>query len=142
MEKLRVMFLCTGNSCRSQMAEGWAKYLAGDLLDVKSAGVKVTGQNQRAIQTMADVGIDISMQQSIRVNGEMLEWTDLLVTLCDNAEAQCPIVNPQTLRLHMPIADPAKLTGPEDEVMAEFAIIRDKIRERVEVVIQQLKHVA
>jgi arsenate reductase len=142
MEKLRVMFLCTGNSCRSQMAEGWAKYLAGDLLEVKSAGIKVTGQNQRAIQTMADVGIDISMQQSIRVNGEMLEWTDLLVTLCDNAEAQCPIVNPQTLRLHMPIADPAKLKGPEQEVMAEFAIIRDKIRERVEVVIQQLKHVA
>jgi arsenate reductase len=64
------------------------------------------------------------------------------VTLCDNAEAQCPIVNPQTLRLHMPIADPAKLKGPEQEVMAEFAIIRDKIRERVEVVIQQLKHVA
>lgn len=138
MEKVRVMFLCTGNSCRSQMAEGWARELADDFIEVKSAGIDAYGQNENAIKAMADVDIDISMQQSIRVNGEMLEWADLLVTLCDNAEEQCPVVNPQTTRLHMPLPDPAKIRGSEEEVTAAFAQIRDQIRERVELVIDQI----
>ncbi len=142
MDKFRVMFLCTGNSCRSQMAEGWARELADDFVDVKSAGIDAYGQNENAIRTMAEVGIDISMQQSIRVNGEMLEWADLLVTLCDNAEEQCPVVNPHTMRLHMPLPDPAKIRGTDDEIKHEFAAIRDQIRERVEVVLEQLKDVA
>lgn len=142
MDKFRVMFLCTGNSCRSQMAEGWARELADDFVDVKSAGIDAYGQNENAIRTMAEVGIDISMQQSIRVNGEMLEWADLLVTLCDNAEEQCPVVNPHTMRLHMPLPDPAKIRGTDDEIKHEFAEIRDQIRERVEVVLEQLKSVA
>ena len=142
MDKFRVMFLCTGNSCRSQMAEGWARELADDFVDVKSAGIDAYGQNENAIRTMAEVGIDISMQQSIRVNGEMLEWADLLVTLCDNAEEQCPVVNPHTMRLHMPLPDPAKIRGTDDEIKHEFAEIRDQIRERVEVVLEQLKDVA
>jgi len=142
MDKFRVMFLCTGNSCRSQMAEGWARELADDFVDVKSAGIDAYGQNENAIRTMAEVGIDISMQQSIRVNGEMLEWADLLVTLCDNAEEQCPVVNPHTMRLHMPLPDPAKIRGTDDEIKHEFAAIRDQIRERVEVVLEQLTSVA
>ena len=142
MDKFRVMFLCTGNSCRSQMAEGWARELADDFIEVKSAGIDAYGQNENAIRTMAEVGIDISMQQSIRVNGEMLEWADLLVTLCDNAEEQCPVVNPQTMRLHMPLPDPAKIRGTDEEIKHEFAEIRDQIRERVEVVLEQLKSVA
>ncbi len=142
MDKVRVMFLCTGNSCRSQMAEGWARELADDFIEVKSAGVEVHGQNENAIKAMAEVGIDISMQQSIRVNGEMLEWADLLVTLCDNAEEQCPVVNPQTMRLHMHLPDPAKIRGTDEEIRAEFSIIREQIRQRVELVIEQLKSVA
>ena len=138
MEKLRVLFLCTGNACRSQMAEGWAKELAGETIKIKSAGVEMHGKNERAINAMAEVGIDISGQESIRVNGEMLEWTDLLVTLCDNAEEQCPVLNPHAMRLHLPLPDPAKVKGTEEEVLAEFREARDKIKSRIEYVLQQI----
>ncbi len=142
MERLRVMFLCTGNSCRSQMAEGWMRALAADHIEVKSAGIEAHGQNERAISSMAEVGIDISQQQSIRVNGEMLEWADLLITLCDNAEEQCPIMGQQTAKLHLPLPDPAKLKGNEQELADEFAQTRELIRQRVDYVIQQLHQVA
>lgn len=138
MDKIRVMFLCTGHSCRSQMAEGWARALAADNIEVRSAGIEARGQNQRAIKVMAEVDIDISTQESIRVNGEMLEWADLLVTLCDNAEEQCPVVSPHTARLHLPLTDPAKYRGSDSEILAEFRITRDKIRQRVEYVLSQL----
>ena len=141
MDRLRVMFLCTGNACRSQMAEGWARELAGDLIEAKSAGIEAHGQNERAIKSMAEVGIDISQQQSIRINGEMLEWADLLVTLCDNAEEQCPIMNPHMAKLHFPLPAPAKLKGDEQELITEFAHIRDQIKHRVDYVIQQLHQV-
>ena len=136
---MRVMFLCTGNACRSQMAEGWARELAGDLISIKSAGIEAHGQNQRAISAMKEVGIDISKQESIRINGEMLEWTDLLVTLCDNAEEQCPVISPHTIKLHLPLSDPAKIKGTEEELQAEFREAREKIKERVEFVIEQLR---
>ena len=138
MEKIRVMFLCTGHSCRSQMAEGWARSMGADHIEVRSVGIEARGQNPRAIQVMAEAGIDISQQESIRVNGEMLEWADLLVTLCDNAEEQCPVVSPHTARLHLPLTDPAKYRGSDDEILAEFRITRDKIRQRVEYVLSQL----
>lgn len=138
MDKLRVMFLCTGNSCRSQMAEGWTKALAGDAVEVKSAGIEAHGQNQHTIDVMNEVGIDISQQESIRVNGEMLEWADLLVTLCDNAEEQCPLLSPQTVKVHLPLADPAKFHGSEQEVLAVFRETREKVRQRVEFVLEQV----
>lgn len=138
MDKIRVMFLCTGNSCRSQMAEGWARELGDAFIDVKSAGIEAHGQNQRAIKTMAEVGVDISEQESIRVNAEMLEWADLLVTLCDNAEEQCPVIGPQTQKLHMPLADPAKYRGTEQEIDELFRQTRDKIRQRVEYVLEHI----
>jgi arsenate reductase len=124
------------------MAEGWARELADEYIEVKSAGIDAYGQNENAIQSMAEVGIDISKQQSIRVNGEMLEWADIVVTLCDNADEQCPVVNPQTMRLHMPLPDPAKIKGSNEELKHEFALIREQIRERVEVVLEQVKQVA
>ncbi|HEC74932.1 MAG TPA: arsenate reductase ArsC [Methylophaga aminisulfidivorans] len=132
------MFLCTGNSCRSQMAEGWARAIAGDDVEVKSAGIEAHGQNQHAIQIMSEVGIDISQQESIRVNGEMLEWADLLVTLCDNAEEQCPMLNPETVKVHLPLADPAKMKGSDVQVMDEFRETREKVRQRVEFVLEQV----
>jgi len=138
MDKLRVMFLCTGNSCRSQMAEGWARALAGDDIDIKSAGIEAHGQNKRAIQVMAEVGIDISAQESIRVNAEMLEWADLLVTLCDNAEEQCPLLSPHTIKVHLPLPDPAKMRGSEAELLDEFRESREKVRQRVEFVLEQV----
>jgi len=138
MDKLRVMFLCTGNSCRSQMAEGWARALAGEDIDIKSAGIEAHGQNTRAIQVMAEVGIDISAQESIRVNAEMLEWADLLVTLCDNAEEQCPLLSPHTIKVHLPLPDPAKMRGSEAELLDEFRESREKVRQRVEFVLEQV----
>lgn len=138
MEKFRIMFLCTGNSCRSQMAEGWARFLTGDDVEIRSAGIEAHGQNAQAIKVMAEVGIDISLQESIRVNGEMLEWADLLVTLCENADEQCPVVSPHTLRLHLPLTDPAKYRGTEEEILAEFRLTREKIKQRVNYVLQQL----
>lgn len=138
MDKIRVMFLCTGNSCRSQMAEGWAKALAGDDIEVKSAGIEAHGQNDRAITAMSEVGIDISKQESIRVNGEMLEWADLLVTLCDNAEEQCPLLSPQTVKVHLPLPDPAKVRGSEQEIHEVFRETREKVRQRVEFVLEQV----
>jgi arsenate reductase len=138
METFRIMFLCTGNSCRSQMAEGWASFLAGDDIEIRSAGIEAHGQNAQAIKVMDEVGIDISQQESIRVNGEMLEWADLLVTLCENADEQCPIVSPHTLRLHLPLTDPAKYRGTEEEILAEFRLTREKIKQRVNYVLQQL----
>jgi arsenate reductase len=142
MEKIRVMFLCTGNSCRSQMAQGWAKTLAPEWLEVRSAGIESHGQNALAIKAMKDVNIDISDQQSIRVNSEMLEWADLVVTLCDNAEEQCPVVNPDTSKLHLPLPDPAKFKGSEDEIMAVFHETRDQIKKRVLFVLEQIKQAA
>lgn len=138
MDRLRVMFLCTGNSCRSQMAEGWARALAGDDVDIKSAGIEAHGQNKRAIEVMSEVGIDISDQESIRVNGEMLEWADLLVTLCDNAEEQCPLLSPHTVKVHLPLPDPAKMRGSEEELLEEFRETREKVRQRVEFVLEQV----
>ncbi|MBD3635035.1 MAG: arsenate reductase ArsC [Methylophaga sp.] len=138
MDKLRVIFLCTGNSCRSQMAEGWARALAGDDIEIKSAGIEAHGQNKMAIRVMKEVGIDISGQESIRVNGEMLEWADLLVTLCDNAEEQCPLLSPHTIKVHLPLPDPAKMRGDEQELLNEFRETREKVRQRVEFVIEQV----
>lgn len=138
MDKLRVMFLCTGNSCRSQMAEGWARALASKDIEVKSAGIEAYGQNKNAISVMSEVGIDISEQESIRVNGEMLEWADLLVTLCDNAEEQCPLLSPHTIKVHLPLPDPAKMKGAEVEIMNEFRETREKVRQRVEFVLEQV----
>lgn len=120
------------------MAEGWARFLTHDDIEIRSAGIEAHGQNVQAIKVMDEVGIDISSQESIRVNGEMLEWADLLVTLCENADEQCPVVSPHTLRLHLPLTDPAKFRGTEDEILAEFRITREKIKQRVNYVLQQL----
>jgi arsenate reductase len=138
MEKMRILFLCTGNSCRSQMAEGWTKQLAGDHVEVISAGIEAHGQNEHAIITMAEIGIDISEQESIRVNGEMLEWADILVTLCDNAEEQCPAISPHTIKLHLPLSDPAKNKGSDADIQAEFREAREKVKQHVMYVLEQL----
>lgn len=135
MDKLRVIFLCTGNASRSQMAEGWARALAGDEIEVRSAGIdEAHGQNALAIKVMAEVGIDISAQASIRLNGEMLEWADLLVTLCDNAEEQCPIFSSHLAKVHLPLPDPAKLGVDEESMIKAFRETREQVRQRVEFV--------
>src|SRR6185436_6487310 len=88
--KTRILFLCTGNSCRSQMAEGWANYLGANFLKARSAGIEAHGKNPRAIAAMREAGVDISQQESTRLNDEMLDWADVLVTVCGHADEHCP----------------------------------------------------
>ncbi|ROR32006.1 arsenate reductase (thioredoxin) [Inmirania thermothiophila] len=128
----RVLFLCTGNSCRSQMAEGWLRALGRGRVEVQSAGIEAHGKNPRAIAVMAEAGVDISDQESTRLTPEMLAWADLVVTVCGHADAHCPTLPPGTRRLHWPLEDPARAQGSEAEVMAVFRATRDEIRRRVE----------
>ena len=126
-----ILFLCTGNSCRSQIAEGWAKRLGGDRFEVQSAGIEAHGKNPRAISIMQEVGIDVSGQESTIVSEEMLSAADVLITVCGHADEQCPALPPDVKKVHWPLTDPAKATGTETDVMNEFRATRDDIEDRV-----------
>ncbi len=139
MERFKLLFLCTGNACRSQMAEGWARYLADGDIAVYSAGIEAHGKNPRAIAVMGEAGVDISTQESTRVTPQMLEGIDLVVTVCGDADERCPVLPAGTRRLHWPLADPAKASGSEAEIMAVFRGARDEIRDRVQ---RLLTHIA
>lgn len=136
---MRVLFLCTGNSCRSQMAEGWARALGGPDLEVRSAGIEAHGRNPRAIAVMAEAGVDISGQESTRLTPDMLAWADHVVTVCGHADEHCPALPPGTSKEHWPLDDPARASGTEDEIMAVFRASRDDIRRRVEALIERLR---
>ncbi len=136
MTKKRVLFLCTGNSCRSQMAEGWLKQLGGDHYEVFSAGIEAHGKNPRAIAVMQEAGVDISSQESEVINPDLLASLDLLVTVCSHADAHCPAFSIAGKREHWPFSDPAKATGSEEEVMSEFRRVRDQIKTRIEAFIR------
>ena len=129
---MNVLYLCTGNSCRSQMAEGWSRHLGGDEFSAESAGIEAHGKNPRAIAVMREAGIDISGQESTIVNDEMLRRADLVVTLCGHADEQCPALPPGVRKIHWPLADPAKATGSEEEIMAQFRATRNEVRQRVQ----------
>ena len=135
---MNILFLCTGNSCRSQMAEGWARALGADDLQVQSAGIEAHGKNPRAIAVMQEAGIDISAQASTRVTDEMLQAADLVVTVCGHANEHCPVLPPGTRKEHWPLEDPARAAGSEEQVMAVFRDSRDTIRQRVLDLLQRL----
>ena len=137
--KARVLFLCTGNSCRSQMAEGWAKHLGKEWLEATSAGIEAHGKNPRAIAVMREAGVDISRQESTRVTPEMLARADLVVTVCGHADEHCPVLPPGVQKKHWPLEDPAKASGTEDEIMAKFRATRDEVKSQVEGLIGGLK---
>ncbi len=136
---LRVMFLCTGNSCRSQMAEGFAKELGKGLLEVYSAGLMAAGVHTRAIAVMNEIGIDISKQQSKEIDEALLRNMDLVITLCDNAAEACPWTPPEIQRFHWPIKDPVGTVGSDEKVMKEFRRARDEIRGKIGDLVKQLK---
>jgi arsenate reductase len=137
--KVKILFLCTGNSCRSQMAEGWAKHLGGDRVEAMSAGIEAHGKNPRAIAVMREAGVDISRQESTRVTPDMLASADLVVTVCGHADEHCPVLPAGVQKQHWPLEDPAKATGTEDEIMAKFRTTRDEVKSRVEGLIGELK---
>ncbi len=136
---MNLLFLCTGNACRSQMAEGWGCQLGGDWLRVQSAGIEAHGKNPRAIAVMKEVGVDISGQESTRVTDEMLAAADVLVTVCGHADEHCPALPAGIRKIHWPLDDPARATGSEEEVMAVFRASRDDIRRRVAALIDELQ---
>lgn len=136
---MNILFLCTGNSCRSQMAEGWARALADDSITVQSAGIEAHGKNPRAIAVMQEAGLDISQQESTRVDEAMLAAADLVVTVCGHADEHCPLLPPATRKEHWPLNDPAKATGSEDEIMQVFRTSRDEIKQRVTDLLQRIQ---
>jgi arsenate reductase len=135
---MNILFLCTGNSCRSQMAEGWARHLGGDAFRIQSAGIEAHGKNPRAISVMHEAGIDISQQESTRVTDAMLEQADLVVTVCGHADEHCPVLPPDTRKEHWPLSDPAKAQGTEEQVMQVFRASRNEIRQRVQSLLDSL----
>ena len=135
---MNILFLCTGNSCRSQIAEGWARHLGGDSFDVLSAGIEAHGKNPRAIAVMGEAGVDISAQESTQLTEEMLASADYLVTVCGHADEHCPVLPAGMRKEHWPLPDPAKATGTEDEIMAVFRASRDDIRVRVADLLERL----
>ncbi len=135
MSKLRVLFLCTGNSCRSQMAEGWARHLKGDLIEPYSAGIEKHGLNPHAVQVMAEAGVDISRQRSKTVTELGSARFDCVVTVCGHAHEHCPVFPGQTTVVHVGFEDPPTLTRhlPDgEEKLAVYRRVRDEIRRWVE----------
>src|ERR1700712_2269033 len=126
--KKNILVLCTGNSCRSQIAEGYLRYFAGDKAAIYSAGIETHGVNPKAIQVMAEDHIDISGHTSNHLNEYIAVPFDYVITVCDNAKDACPFFPGQVERFHENFPDPAKATGTPEDVMNEFRRVRDMIK--------------
>jgi arsenate reductase len=129
---MKVMFLCTGNACRSQMAEGFAREFGKGFIEPFSAGLIAAGVHPRAIAVMKEIDIDISCQKSKTIDEKLLQTMDVVITLCGNAEHACPWTPPGIKRLHWPINDPVGTMGREEKIMKAFRLARDEIWVRTE----------
>lgn len=125
----KVLVLCTGNSCRSQIAEGYLRHFAGDKAEIYSAGVDTHGVNPKAIATMKADGIDISSHTSNNITEYIDIDFDYVITVCDNAKERCPFFPINAVKLHYNFPDPAKFLGAEEETEKEFARVRDIIKD-------------
>jgi arsenate reductase (thioredoxin) len=144
-EELKILFLCTGNSCRSQMAEAWTNRLKADVIEAHSAGVAPKGVDPRAVKAMAEEGVDISHQTSKSVEEIMDREFDYVITLCGGAQAACPVFPARTALLHVPFDDPPELAGSasnDEEAMNHYRRVRDEIRAFVLTLPQALKNMA
>lgn len=133
--QLNILFLCTGNSCRSQMAEGWTNHLKGDLINCRSAGIEPHGLNPMAVKAMAEAGVDISHHKSQRVDDLIGKKWDFVVTVCGNAHETCPMFPGKAKTVHVGFDDPpvlAKNESTEDGAMMHYRRVRDQIRVFVE----------
>jgi arsenate reductase len=134
-QKLKVLFLCTGNSCRSQMAEGWARHLKGDVIDAYSAGIETHGLNSHAVKVMAEAGVDISSHRSKHIDELKCIPFDYVVTVCDHAYESCPLFPGRTQVVHVGFDDPPRLAQgakTEEEALNGYRRVRDEIRAFVE----------
>jgi len=133
--KLKVLFLCTGNSCRSQMAEGWARHLKDDVIEPYSAGIETHGLNPRAVKVMAEAGVDISGHRSKHLREVMDVDFDYVVTVCDRAHESCPLFHGKAKVVHRSFDDPPRLAKgakTEEEALGHYRRVRDEIRRCVE----------
>ncbi len=128
----RVIFLCTHNSARSQMAQGWLRHMAGDRFEVESAGTERRAVHPLAIRAMAERGIDISGAISKLFIGFMQDRWDYVITVCDAANERCPLFPGQVKRLHWPFEDPSQAPGTEEQRLAVFRRVRDEIEDRLD----------
>ncbi|MFH2054343.1 MAG: arsenate reductase ArsC [bacterium] len=138
---LRVLFLCTGNSCRSQMAEGWTRYLKGNLIEPYSAGIETHGLNADAVRVMAEAGVDISQHHSKQLDELAGIEFDYVVTVCGHADEHCPRFPGRTRRLHVGFDDPPKLAQDarsEEEALSHYRRVRDEIKAFVETLPESL----
>ena len=126
--KKKVLFLCTANSCRSQMAEGIANHFLGDRLEAVSAGTEASFVNPRAIAVLKETGIDISPHRSKNLDEFAEQNFDYVITLCGDANGKCPLFFGGVRRTHLGFSDPAKATGDEEEILTEFRKVRDEIK--------------
>ncbi len=129
MTKKKVLVLCTGNSCRSQIAEGYLHYFASDKAEIYSAGIETHGVNARAIETMKEDGIDISKHTSNNIDEYRNIDFDFVITVCDNAKERCPFFPTKAKKFHQNFPDPAKTTGTEEEIKEQFRKVRNDIKE-------------
>src|ERR1700722_819170 len=142
MKRIKVLFLCTGNSCRSQMAEGWARHLQDDVIEAYSAGVETHGMNKLAIQVMKEAGVGISGQHSKHVDELKGVPFDYVVTVCDDAHEACPLFPGKTKIVHVGFDDPprlAKSARNEAEVLVHYRRVRDEIRTFIETLAESLQ---
>ena len=131
LQKLKILFLCTGNSCRSQMAEGWARHLRGDVIEPYSAGIEAHGLNPHAVRAMAEAGVDISGRRSKRVEELKGIEFDCVVTVCGHANEHCPVFPGKAKKIHVGFDDPPKLAArakTEEEALNHYRRVRDEIR--------------
>ncbi len=133
----KIMVLCTGNSCRSQMAEGFLKAMWGGRVEAHSAGLLATEVHPRAMAVMAEEGMDISGHSSKLIDPELLASMDIVITVCDKARDSCPNVPPRVKRIHMPVRDPVNMVGTEEEIMADFRRARNEIRDKLREVLDR-----
>ena len=127
----KVLFLCTGNSCRSQMAEGYIRHLGGDRFQVSSAGLNPGAVNPNAVRVMNEDGVDISNHRSKDVNQFIEGEFDYIITVCDHAKERCPLFPGDGIRVHWSFPDPAEAVGTEEEVLTVFRSVRDQIKSTI-----------
>ncbi|HVJ08831.1 MAG TPA: arsenate reductase ArsC [Acidisarcina sp.] len=135
--KTKVLFLCTGNSCRSQMAEGFLRSMGGDRFEAHSAGTRPSTLNPMAVEVMREAGIDIASQWSKDASEYLGTHFAYLVTVCDNAKESCPIFPGPSIRLHWSLQDPADATGTDEERRVFFRRVRDQIRDHVKELVEK-----
>jgi arsenate reductase (thioredoxin) len=128
---IKVLFMCTGNSARSQMAEGFARHFGGEQIEAHSAGVEPSRLNPVAVAVMRERGIDISSHHSKAFDWDLARQMDVVVTVCGHANESCPVLPPEVKRLHWPLEDPAAAKGTDAEIMATFRLVRDQVETRV-----------